>query len=93
MIEKYLCQFYGKQNTTELNNAHYQMFCGKRKSTDPERLPPARDGFMFHLKRANYVTHIWKQALICHPKKLNPAYHGWDIELAPQIDVSVTVIS
>ena len=72
----FICEFYGKQSTTKLNDAGYQMFCGKRKSPDTERISPTRDDFMLHLKLANYVTRIWKQALICYPEKLNPADHG-----------------
>ena len=33
MIERFLCQFYEKYNT-ELNDARYQMFRGKRQSPD-----------------------------------------------------------
>ena len=56
VIERFICQLFGKQNTAKLNDARYQMFCGKRKSPDPERITPTRDSFLFHLRRANYVT-------------------------------------
>ena len=52
-IERFICEFYGKQITTELNDACYQMFCEKRKSPDPDRTRPIRDNFMLHLKRVN----------------------------------------
>ena len=68
MIERFLCEFYGKQNIVE------------KKSPDPEQILPIRDSFMLHLKRANYVTCIWKQALISYPEKLNLADHGWKID-------------
>lgn len=30
VIERFTCEYYGKRNTAELHNAHYQMFNGKK---------------------------------------------------------------
>ena len=49
VIDRFIFEFYGKQYTTELNHARYQIFCEKRKSPDPEQIPPSRDSFMLHL--------------------------------------------
>ena len=92
VIERLIRKFYGKQNTTELNDARYQIFCGKRKSPDPERIPPTRNSFMLHLQHANYVTRIWKRALICYPEKLNPAYYSWDIDKYKKIQIRWSTI-
>ena len=79
VIKRFICEFFGKQNTEELNDPRYQMFCGKRKSPDPERITPTRESFMLQLRPANFVTRIWKQAHICYPEKLNPADQCWEI--------------
>ena len=75
VIEWFICEFYGKRNTTKLNNSHYQLVSEKRKLLDPERTLPTWYSFMLHLKCASYVIRIRKQALICYLEKLNPAYH------------------
>lgn len=67
------CEFYGKENTVEINDARYQVFCRKRKSPDPEGIPSTRNSFMLRLKHTNHVT--WKQALISYPEKLNLTDH------------------
>ena len=57
VIERFICEFYGKRNTAELNDARHQMFCWERKSLNSEQIPPIRDSFMF-LRRASYVTYL-----------------------------------
>ena len=37
VIERFLCEFYGKQNTVELNAVLNQLFCGEKKSPVAER--------------------------------------------------------
>ena len=42
---------------------------------------------MLHLKRANYVTRIWKQALSRYPEQINPVENGLETEKYQKIQI------
>ena len=54
ILEQFVCHVYGKK----VNDARYQMFCGRGRTTtpDPERIPPTHDSLALHLQRANFVS-------------------------------------
>ena len=51
------------RESSNVNEARYQLFTGKSKFPDPYKLPPTSNTLRFHLHRANYQTYKWRQAL------------------------------
>ena len=56
-------------------------FHGKKKTTEPQQLPPTADALLCHCKRVSYATAIIKQSLISNPviPSLGKEF-GWSIE-------------
>ena len=40
VIEEFVCCLYGVKGIKSVNDARYQMFCGKKKMPKPQKLPP-----------------------------------------------------
>ena len=52
------------------------MFC-RSKTPEPYQLPPTKDELLQHIKRANYQSFVWKQALDSSFEVESPVGHGW----------------
>ena len=74
---EFVCCLYGAKGIKSLNEARYQMFCGKKKMPEPQKLPPTKDCLSLHRDRTNFVVRVWKLSLEAHPLMLNPTAHGW----------------
>ena len=77
IIEEFAWYLYGVKGIKSVNKARYQMFCGKKKMPEPQKLPPRKDCLSLHLDRANFVVRVWKLSLETHSLKLNPPAQGW----------------
>lgn len=76
--EQFVCHLYGQADVRSINEVRLKMFVKGKCSVDC--LPPTQDALHFHLKRANYQTFIWKQALTAEPDLPTPNGNGWTME-------------
>ena len=77
IIEGFVCSLYDVKGINSVNEAHYQIFCGKKKLPEPQKLPPTKDRLSLHLDRANFPVRAWKLSLETHPLKFNLTAHRW----------------
>ena len=77
VIEEFAHCLYGVKGIKSVNEARYQMFFGKKKMPEPQKLSPTKECLSLHLDRANFVVRVWKLSLETHPLKLNPPAQGW----------------
>ena len=75
-IERMVCHLYGMPEEHDIDNARYKMFC-RSKTPEPYQLPPTKDELLQHIKRANYQSFVWKQALDSSFEVESPVGHGW----------------
>jgi len=76
--EQFVCHLYGQADVRSINEVRLKMFVKGKCSVDC--LPPTQDALHFHLKRANYQTFIWKQALTAEPDLPTPNGNRWTME-------------
>ena len=69
---------YGVKGCNDVDLARYRKFCTRRKTPDPQQLPPTQDVLLYHLKRVNYATAIVKRSLVQFPNVPCPDEHGWE---------------
>ena len=62
------------------NEARYIKFCSKKKSPEPQQLPPTRDALLCHCKLVWYVASIIKKSLECNPDVPSPNGYGWIVD-------------
>ena len=80
-IEKFVCELYGVSKCANTNEARYKKFCSKKKSPEPQQLPPTRDALLCHMKRVNYVTAVIKSSLTPSPFIPMPCEdYGWIVK-------------
>ena len=77
VIQEMISESYGVKSCKSINNARYNKFCTKTKAPEPQQLPPTEDELLFHCQRANYVTYIWKSALVPNCNFPRPNGFGW----------------
>ena len=79
-IESFVCAMYGRK-CSNTNEARYKKFCSSKKKTpEPQKLPPTRDALLCHCKRVSYVTALVKRSLENSPQVPSPVNHGWIME-------------
>ena len=80
MVEKLVCKLYAVK-TKNVNEGRYLKFHGKKKTPEPQQLPPTVDALLCHCKRVFYATAIIKQSLQTRPqsnfKKITLAPHDF----------------
>ena len=81
-LEEYVCKLYGEKRCLDVNQARRKIFWrslkNKKKIIDLSLLPPCRRSLIYHIRRANYLCFIWRQAAIPLMILDNPQNHGWD---------------
>ena len=78
-LETFVCRLYGHQ-CDNINDARYQKFCSKKKSPEPQQLPPTRDALLCHAKRTSYATAVIKRSLQRFPEVPSPNGYGWKLQ-------------
>ena len=71
---------YGVKNCNNVDEARYLKFCSRKKTPEPQQLPPTQAALLYHLKRVNYATAVIKRALLQHPNVPGPNGYGWQVE-------------
>ena len=69
---------YGDKGNLSVNQTRYNMFC-KSQSLQSHQLPLTESALLHHLKRANYQTYIWKNALQATIPIQEPEGEGWKV--------------
>ena len=73
-VEEFVCKLYGSSNNC-VNSTRYQLFCFAASSE--KALPPNKDALHQHIKRCNYQTAVWRNALEQFITPPSPVDHGW----------------
>ena len=73
-----VCQAYGFPNYSNVNEVWYEKCCGE-KFPEPSKTPPTQDELHQHIKRVNYQTFVWKNALEVNTEISGADQHGWDV--------------
>ena len=77
-LQKFVCELYGvKADSTD--DARYKKFVGKKKTPEPQQLPPTSDALLCHCKRVSYVTAVAKRSLFAQIIYPGPDGHGWQL--------------
>ena len=85
-LEKFVCSLYGEKRLSSVNRVRkilfWRNYSRDNKVIDPFLLPPYQTSLERHIRRANYVARIWKQA--SHPMMNihDPQFHGWNEDLS-----------
>ena len=75
---QFVCFLYQENKPhSNINQLRYEIFTKKNLSGD--RLPPTLDALIFHLRRANYQTFIWKSASVPVLNLPSLIENGWHI--------------
>jgi len=83
-----------KGNMSAIRHAVWTSKIAKPKITSAPKLkclPPTREAFVEHVRRAHYQTAVWKAALSTDPPKLDPLEHGWSMDETNQCLRPVTI--
>ena len=91
ILEAFVCTLYGKHNMQRTADIRYALFrikyaptsqdtpLARIKGADASVLPPCGPVLQQKIKRANYVTYIWKHASEQFILELDPCNHGWSL--------------
>ena len=89
MAESFVCQMYGKNRYSSVDEARLDMFMknyqpkeneniiSSVKKMDGSSLPPCRRVVLQKLKRTNFICSIWLSAFSPHPPGFDPENCGW----------------
>ena len=79
-MQTFVCQLYGIKKCCNVDEARYLKFCSRKKTPEPQQLPPTQDVLLCHLKCVNYATAVIIRALLPNPNVLTPDGYGWYLE-------------
>ena len=80
-IEEYVCALY-RSKKNSVNELHYDLFLKKQKKEskiiDLSTVPPCFSPLCLQLKRANFVSKLWKRTKIAQLPLPQIEEHGWN---------------
>ena len=76
-LEDFICNLYPKTKKVPRTSDELRHFLFCQKKQKNELLPPTSDSLLQHLKRVNYQTFVWKQALTAILHLPEPETNGW----------------
>ena len=76
-LEDFICDLYPKTKKVPRTSDELRYFLFCQKNQKNELLPPTSDSLLQHLKRVNYQTFVWKQALTAILHLPEPETNGW----------------
>ena len=79
ILEEFTCQLYmPRTNIISVNEMRFQLFRAKNGGVQSGQLPPCKDCFTLHAKRAAYQAAIWQRSLEQMPQIPSPLdCDGW----------------
>ncbi|GFR91613.1 DNA damage-inducible protein DIN7 [Elysia marginata] len=93
LLESFVCILYGKTLHTGVNKVRYdivrQRFKGKKGSISCNggKMPPCSQVSLLHIKRANFQTLIWRNAVFQNPGLPKPEENGWQRNSVHELEV------
>ena len=86
ILEQYICSLYGRKKCDSVNVARQQIFWERynksKQIVDLSLLPPCRESLVLHIRRANYVSRLWRLSLVPLVNPPHPSQHGWNSDLS-----------
>ena len=85
-LEKFVCSLYGEKHLSSVNRVRkiifWRSYSRDNNVIDLSLLPPCQTSLERHIRRANYVARIWRQA--SHPMMNihDPQFHRWNEDLS-----------
>jgi len=101
-IEHFVCGMYGRPTYKDINKLRHELFVSRYdvktsgktfsipEGVDLSMLPPCRSSLQLHIKRANYVAHLWKNSHVAYPEIPAPIGFGWELSSDGVITVQWT---
>ena len=74
-LERFVCVLYRSKVHVKVNDLRWFLF--SNRAAEGENLPPTYGSLVLHIRRAHFVTMIWKKAGISHPHLPSPTDFGW----------------
>ena len=85
-LTKFTCHLYGEKQHTSIDDARrgifWRTFARDEKVIDLSLLPPCMSSLAKHIKRANFVARIWRQASTPIMQQDDHQLHGWNEDLS-----------
>ena len=82
---------YGEPKETDMTSLQYKVWLNKmsnqKLNAAPKLmvLPPTRESFQEHVKRAHLQAATWRSALASEPPALNAVHYGWSMKTGSNI--------
>ena len=87
-MEKFVVDLYGYPKLDNVNEVRSKIFWShlkkKKKIVSLSLLPPCQSSLELHIKRANYVATVWRQASNNVIIEDSPQSHGWNADFTLQ---------
>ena len=85
-MEKFVLDLYGHENANGVNEARSRIFWNhlkkKKKVVSLSLLPPCKSSLTLHIRRANYVAALWRQAANEIIAEESAEQHGWNADFS-----------
>jgi len=77
-LECSVCVLYRSKIHTEVNELRWFLY--SNPAAEGESLPPTSGSLDLHIRRAHYISMIWKKASENHPRIPEPTAFGWTFD-------------
>ena len=77
-LERFVCILYRSKIYTKVNELRWFLY--SNRAAEGENLPPTSGSLDLHIRRAHYVSMIWRKATENHPCLPGPAEFGWTFD-------------
>ena len=91
-IGRFVCALYGLPKVQKVDDARFASFqqkyapmrknqpLGKIKGINQSSMPPCQAVLLNKIRRANFISYLWKRARLPVPCVLKPEDHGWQVK-------------
>lgn len=77
-LERFVCIFYRSKIYTKVNELRWFLY--SNRAAEGENLPPTSGSLDLHIRRAHYISMIWRKACETHPCLPAPTAFGWTFD-------------
>ncbi len=78
-LERFVCILYRSKIYTKVNELRWFLY--SNRAAEAENLPPTSGSLDLHIRRAHYISMIWRKAYENHPCLPEPAEYGWTFDI------------
>ena len=79
-LERFVCVLYRSKIYTTVNELRWSLY--SNRAAEGENLPSTSGSLEPHIRRAHYITMIWRKADKPHPSLPAPTSFGWTFDAA-----------